>query len=675
VAVLSRLAVRSVALPSGAPRVRRLSDLVEVRVTRPPAGLPAVGDELELRGVLQRPRSGAGDFDYAAYLKRIGVHALLRAEGAKRTGARRRGVAGFVDGLRRRAERGVASGLDSRRAALARGIVLGQDEQIDKRTVERFQDSGLAHLLAVSGQNVTLLAILALALFRAAGVARAARHAGVLALIAVYVPLAGAGPSIQRAGAMGAAATVALLAGRPASRWYALLLAAACTLALDPRAWLDAGWQLSFAAVVGIFIAAPALRQALAARLPAALAEGVALTVAATTATASLLAHQFGRVSVVSLAANLLALPAVAPIMWLGTIAAALGQASPPAAALVNAPNAFLLAYLDGIADWTSALPHASVEAKLGSPLGLLGAYALVAAAFLAVRRRQAGNRWRHALVPAAASLALVAGAAALAPGGSLGARPDRFAVTFLDVGQGDAILLQAPGGVDVLVDGGPPEGGIAAKLRRAGVETVDLAVLTHPQEDHDGGLEEVIRTVGAAALLDGGAVEGAVPGATHRRILAAARAAGTRVLNPRAGQQLRLGALALRVLGPRHEDLPALEPNDAALVLLASYEGLDVFLPADAESNATLGLPLRPVEVLKVAHHGSADEGLRSLLQRLQPDAAVIEVGDGNRYGHPSADTLATLERATGQVLRTDRDGDVRISLGARGPVVETGR
>src|SRR5436190_16356752 len=142
----------------------------------------------------------------------------------------------------------------------------------------------------------------------------------ILALIAIYVPLTGAGPSTVRAGVMGAAGTVAALAGRPASRWYSLLLAAAVTLTLDPRAWQDVGWQLSFAAVVGIFVLSARLTRAFR-RLPEPIAAGTALTVAATIATAPLMSMHFGRVSVVSLPANVAALPAVAPVMWIGMLA------------------------------------------------------------------------------------------------------------------------------------------------------------------------------------------------------------------------------------------------------------------------------------------------------------------------------------------------------------------
>lgn len=688
-----RARVRLVALHDGRPatehgdsaaapsvhRWRGVDELVQLRAPRR-MRFPqlAVGEEVRVEGALEEPVNVPdSEFDYVTYLRRAGIHAVLRADAITSTGRRRSGLTGVVDVVRWRAEAGVGAGLEPRLASLARGIVLGQDERITPAMAQDFKDSGLAHLLAVSGQNVTLLAILALPVLAALGLGRRARLAAVLALIALYVPLTGAGPSVLRAGAMGAAATTAALAGRPASRWYSLELAAAFTLVLDPRAWLDPGWQLSFAAVAGIFFLAPGLRTRLR-RLPPLLAEGAALTVAATLATAPLTAFHFGRVSAVSLAANLVALPAIAPLMWLGMLAAAFSQFSLDAAALVNALNGYCLAYLATIARWSADLPHAVFSTELGSGFELAGAYAAGAGVLFGGRRiaGAARSRSRRALVCAALaglSLVLLAGAGLLlerrAP-----SPPNRFTVTFLDVGQGDATLLQAPGGSAVLIDGGPAGAGLLAKLRAAGVRSLDLVVLSHPQADHQDGLEAVARGLPVEVLLDGG---GGSRTTVHRRIVAISRGRGTRVIAGRAGQAVRAGPIRVRVLSPERgfgAHLGA-EVNDRALVIVASYGRFDLFLPADAESNVTQSLPLRPVEVLKVAHHGSEDEGLAELLERLDPQVAVVEVGERNRYGHPAAATLRTLRARVPAVYRTDRDGEVRVSLTARGPVVSAER
>lgn len=237
-----------------------------------------------------------------------------------------------VDAIRGRAEVALGRGMPAREAELARGFVLGQDEGIDAATVEDFRRAGLSHLLAVSGQNVALLALLAMPVLALFGIPLHARLVWVLALIACYVPLAGAGPSIQRAGVMGALSVLATLAGRRASRFYALALAALVTLAIDPSIAGEVGWQLSFAAVLGILLLVAPLQEAIGARRAASgslartLSEGAAMTLSATLATAPLIAFHFGQLSIVSLPANLLALPAVAPAMWLGMLSAAGGQ-------------------------------------------------------------------------------------------------------------------------------------------------------------------------------------------------------------------------------------------------------------------------------------------------------------------------------------------------------------
>jgi competence protein ComEC len=640
----------------------RTRDLVQVRL---PADVryrrPSIGDELVATGTLELPRRRPGaSFDYPAYLRRAGVHAILRARFARPTGARRGGLAGAVDAIRRRAEAGVSAGLDPQLAALARGMVLGEDEDIPERTNADFKRSGLAHVLAVSGQNVTLLAVLAWPLLAALGAGRRTRLAAVLALIAVYVPLTGAGPSIMRAGVMGAAGTVAALAGRPASRWYSLLLAAAITLALDPRAWQDVGWQLSFAAVVGIFVLVPSLMRALA-RLPEPLAAGTALTVAATVATAPLMSLHFGRVSIVSLLANVAALPAIAPVMWIGMLASAAAQVSLVPAELMNAVDAYLLGYISSIARWTAGLPGAVWHLQIGSAAGLVGAYAALGAicAALAAGRRRAVLAIAVVGVVAVSAAGLVWMRDAPAP-------PSRFTATFLDVGQGDATLFQAPG-VSVLVDGGPPEANVLAKLRAKGVDSLDLVVLTHAQRDHEGGLEAVVRALPVGVLLDGG---GGLPDPAHARIVAAAHARGARVVAGVAGVALRIGRLRARVLSPPATDRP--DPDEdlnlRAIVLTVSYGAFDFFMPADAESDVTGALRLAPVEVLKVAHHGSEDEGLGALLERLRPGAAVIEVGEGNPYGHPTPSTVHKLRAAVPRVFRTDRDGEVTVTAGPQG-------
>ena len=671
----SRRALAQVA--SGRGRGERVLIRAAGRVRWPAA---RVGEILRVRGRLER----LGPWD--GYQRRRGAHAVLRADAVRDTGRRRGGFPGALDAIRARAEDGLAAGLDPAQSALLRGMVLGQDEQLSPAAREDFRLSGLAHLLAASGQNVTLLAVLALTVLTAAGVALRARLVAVLVLIAAYVPLAGGGASIQRAGVMGAAGVLAALAGRPASRWHAVLLAALVTLLINPRSSGDPGWQLSFAAVLAILALARPVADALSrpasdgdgARtgglgLPRPMADAAAVTLAATLGTAPLIAFHFERLSVASIPANLLAAPAVAPIMWLGMLSAVAGQVAAAPAALLNALCVYPLGYVAWVAHATARLPGAALPVRIPSVVPLAAVYAALALAVAAAatpRLRAAAMRRAVPALAAAAAIAVVV--LALRPGPGRAGPPPGLRISFLAVGQGDATLLQH-GVHAILVDTGPPDGPVVSLLRRAGVGRLDALVITHDQADHDGAAPAVLRSLPVGALVDGG--EG-LPSPLRRAALAAAARARVPRVVATAGRSIRAGPLRLEVLWPRSDALPpppGADPNRTALVVVARDGPFDALLPADAESDVTAALDLPPVDVLKVAHHGSEDPGLPALLARLRPALAVIPVGP-NTYGHPTAQALAALRAEVPRVYRTDRDGTVRVDVaGGRMTVATT--
>ena len=631
----------------------------------------AAGSRVSVSGTLRAPEPWR-----QAELRRLGIGLELRAAEVELLPGSRGGLSGYLDRVRSRAEAAVGAGMGEREAALARGFVLGQDDAIDAATRERFRRSGLAHLLAVSGQNVMLLAVLAGGLFALAGVPLRMRLLLTLALIAVYVPVAGGGPSIQRAAIMAAAALVATLASRPADRLYALLLAAAGTLALSPLAAAEIGWQLSFVAVAGIMVAAAPIRDRLLAgaigRLPERvgrpLAEGAALTVSATLATAPLLAHHFETVSLASLPANLLVLPAIAPVMWLGMLAGLLGQLPVIPTEPIGALAGLLIGFVDAVATMMAAPDWASVGVSLRSPAAVAASYAVIAAAAIAAiaghRRREGlgGRRSARALVPAMA-LALAALALLDAGGGVPAPRPGSVRIVQLDVGQGDAILVEPPRGRPMLVDTGPPGGDVAEALARHGVAELDAVIITHDQLDHAGGLAELAASVPFGRLVVGPS--------KPRRAGALARSAGARLLRVSEGSELRAGRVAISVLWPAAssgtgEPATAADPNAEALVLAVRFGGYSGLLTADAEQEVT-HLDPGPLDVLKVAHHGSADAGLGALLDRSAPRVALIGVGE-NSYGHPTPGTLDALGQRGVCTLRTDVDGDVWAELGPGG-------
>lgn len=607
--------------------------------------------------------------------------------------------------IRERAEAALGRGMPPRETALARGFVLGEDEEIDEATVEDFRRAGLSHLLAVSGQNVALLALLAMPLLAALGMPLRTRLVWLLGGIVVYVPLAGAGPSILRAGVMGGFTVLAALVGRRSSRLYGLAVAAVVTLAIDPGITTDVGWQLSFAAVLGIVALAAPIRRAIVARIGRAgwrgtLAEGAAMTIAATLATAPLIAFHFEAVSTTTLVANLLALPAVAPAMWLGMLAAAGGQVPGFPVGLLNAVESPLLAYIAQVAAWCGRPGWAYVHVRLGLG-GLFASYATLVAASVTVltllRRRRLAIIRRKTQIPhpgrnafpmkcigkafrprrgqvawvAAGVVVALLGLAWASGGGDASVDPPRsgLRVEVLDVGQGDAILFQPARAPAVLVDGGPPGDGLARQLHEAGVEGLAVAVVTHEQSDHAGGVEE---------LLGHFPIERLAYARLSRRLRGEAEAAGALPRRLAAGGTIRSGALRMEVLWPPRAllsvPLGGADPNTQALVLLARWHRFSMLLTADAEAG-DVPLDPGPIDVLKVAHHGSEDTGLSALLDASAPGLAVISVGAENPYGHPTPRTLAELASHHVPTLRTDLAGTIALEVSRRSVEVGTDR
>jgi len=349
--------------------------------------------------------------------------------------------------------------------------------------------------------------------------------------------------------------------------------------------------------------------------------------------------------------ANLLALPAVAPAMWLGMCGAALAQLPGVPLEPLNGLNALLLAYIAQVAEWCAAPRWAELQVHFDGQ-GLVLAYLCLGLALMVCRR------WPRAVL-AVGVVSVACWLPLPSLGGDTAGLPRGLRVTVLDVGQGDAILFQPANAAPILVDGGPPGDGLERKLEAAGVKKLGAVVVTHDQSDHAGGLEDVLGEIPIGRLLFD---------RVHPGLIAAATGAGAKPERIAAGRELRAGGLRLRVLWPPAELLGAAsageDPNRLALVMEARWRSFSMLLTADAEAEA-VPLDPGPVDVLKVAHHGSDDAGLDALLDRSRPQLALISVGAGNSYGHPTAGTLATLAQHGIRTLRTDREGDIVIDVG----------
>ena len=645
------------------------------------------GDLLELEGELETPPSFP-DFDYREYLLRRGVASLLAYPDvellAKDEGNPLR--AALID-ARSRLSGSLGDALPEPEASLAAGILLGARSNLPQDLKDDMNSTGTSHLVAVSGQNVTLVAGLLMA---ALAWAIGRRQAAWLALAAVigYAALVGGQPSVIRAAVMAGLYIVAVALGRQSTAPVGLALAAAGMMAFDPQIAHDVSFQLSFAATLGLITLAPLLR----ARADAALAswpaaaefpltrpavELAAVTTAAIAFTLPITAVNFHRLSLVAPVANLFAVPAFLLVAITSAVTAVAGTLLPAAADYLGwlawPPAAYMVTTVRLFAD----IPLASIELRGVGTGHAIAYYALLLAGLWLLSRRPAA---RPDHVPAAApaatrpllpatGLALILALSSLllwlaitAPASS------RLTVTFLDVGQGDAILIEGPAGHRILVDGGPSGEAITSALGRHLPfydRRLDLIVLTHPQADHLGGLPAVLDRYDVGAIL-ASPIE--TDSAVYDAWKDAVAASGVPYVEASRGQWVDLGSGArLTVLGPAPDSLAIAKDdlNDASVVLKLTMGRVALLLTGDIGAPAETdllrnGTDLRAA-VLKLAHHGSDTSSSPQFVSRVQPIVDVISVGANNRFGHPSQDVLDRLQGDL--ILRTDRHGDVTVA------------
>jgi competence protein ComEC len=628
---------------------------------------PPRGAILETVVRVAEPRPADNGFDEQAWLARQGIHVVLRGGSWRQLGSRG-GVAGMGDRLRDQIERAVGRGSDGVQRALVLGVVLGEDEGLPDRVRESFRASGLAHLLAVSGQNVAFIAVGVYVLGWLLRLSRYVREALTIGAIGAYVLAVGWQPSVIRAGVAGVLASLAWLVARPRDRWHFFALGALVLLAWTPASLLEPGFQLSFVAVAGIFVGVPRVRGTLEGYpLPRHSLDMLAIAVVCGLATAPVVLFHFGQAPVYTVFANALAFPAVPIVLALGLLAAGVEPVSPEAATALAWLAGWAAAWLELVARLIASLPGAQIGARTAFVLA-----ALTIGGWVAARhgRRRLDSRMRAAALASAGLVAVLGAGWWAARPAPAWQQPGGLRVTFLDVGQGDAVLLETRS-ARVLVDQGPPEANVARQLAEMGVRSLSALVLTHPQRDHVGGAADVIRQLRVGAVLD---PDLAATGPEREEAIAAARERRVPVRLVREGSVFRAGGLVLRVLWPPDSGLASEDPNLNATVLVASFGELDVFLPADAESDVTARLHLSAYEVLKVAHHGSEDPGLPEELRVIRPEIAVVSAGRNNDYGHPRPETLAALAEVSElAVYRTDLHGRVVVESDGRGLRVRT--
>ncbi|MEU0197045.1 MULTISPECIES: ComEC/Rec2 family competence protein [unclassified Streptomyces] len=582
--------------------------------------------------------------------------------------------------------REATDGLPADARALLPGLVVGDTSRITPELEEAFKETDLTHTLAVSGANFTILLAL---LLGPPGLAQQAERRGLAPRLGIslrgtavlggvlslgFVVVCRPDPSVLRAAACGAVALLALATGRRRSLIPALATAVLLLVLYDPWLARSYGFLLSVVATGALLTLAPRWSAGLRRRgVPPRLAEALAAAAAAQALCAPVVAVLSARVSLVAVPCNLLVEFAIAPATVLGFAALATAPVGMPAAKALAWCAQWPAEWIAEVARTGAALPGGGVDWP-GSWAGaaLLAAVTLVV---LLVGRRLLRHPWWCGVC--AVLLVLVVVQPPPLTRVVTGWPPPGWRLVMCDVGQGDALVLAAGGGSGVVVDAGPDPQRVDHCLRSLGITRIPLVVLTHFHADHVAGLPGVLRGRAVGAIETTGFEEPAEQAALVRRVAAARRVPVTRAA---VGEQRRTGRLSWQVVWPPPSPPPHAPPgmlpahpapegpNDASVAMLVRSGGLRLLLLGDLEPPAQRALARSPaaealdgVDVLKVAHHGSAyqDPGL---IRRAAPRLALISCGEDNPYGHPAPGTVAALRAGGAAVLRTDRDGALAV-------------
>ncbi|MBI4301860.1 MAG: DNA internalization-related competence protein ComEC/Rec2 [Chloroflexi bacterium] len=654
------------------------------------------GDVLRLVGEPKTPPAFP-DFDYRDYLARRGIPSIISYPDISWVGQ----DGGFTLGaevyeLRGEMGHALAAALPEPQASLAQGMLLGLRRVIPDELMEAFNRAGTTHVIAISGQNITIVAALLAAvsawLF---GRGRLSYLATAVSAVWIYSLLAGMSPSVVRAAIMASLFLWAGYLGRQNSLITALALAAAIMLGLKPSLLRDVSFQLSFLAMVGLIYLTPLFsglgERFLKGRLGgdrwrrtiAMLVEGCAVTLGATLATYPLIALDFHRVSLVGLPATLLTLLALPGIIVTTALVAVLGLMVPSLAQVAGWFAWPFLTYLTAVVRFFAAWPWASVN--IAPPPTLVVVYYLAMAGFILgkgsfigrIKRAQIRASIKEAFslgsrIPTKAVIPLALVALLLWTAALTTTSDHRLRVYFLDVGQGDSILIETPSHRHILVDGGPDPQALTQELGKRlpfWDRRLDLLILTHPHEDHLLGLVEVLERYRVGQVLEAG---GEYQSPSYEEWQRLVEAKGVKRALAQAGQSIDLGGGArLDVVHPPQFRLLGTDQdidNNSVVVRLV-YGRASFLLTADLQKEGEAYLELQKVDlssaVLKVGHHGSETSTSAEFLASVNPQVAVVSVGAENRFGHPNPEVMARLKEGLGgdRVYLTSERGTIELS------------
>ena len=634
------------------------------------------GDAVRFSGTLEAlpGARNPGEFDYGRYLSLNGIQGFITVRDANAIALKERSIGLTLSGIIGRAQKEIFGVFDRyhkpEEAGYLKGVVFGYRADLSAEIKQSFMNTGTTHILAVSGSNVVVVALIFSSLVGFLRVSR--KTATLLTLIGLlwYMVITGLSPSVIRATVMGIAILGGTLLGRKGDVYNSLGFAALLMLIWDPTYLLDVGFQLSFAAVVSIVYYYPKL-EPLIEIIPGKLVRtglvksGLQLflvSLAAQIGTMPFTAFYFGRVSIVAVVANLIVVPVSGVNVLLGFATVAFSFVSDWMAASYAALDDLIVSMLLKFVLWCSKVPFAYVETmRVGGAFTAIY-YVSVTAIFNMTKPRL--------LVRTIAALLVVVNFMIYRD--VLADSVPLLRVTVIDVGQGDAILLELPNHHAVLIDTGPKfmandsgERKISPLLKRKGIETLDALILSHPHDDHIGGCKYLLENFTADCLIIS---DSASPSRPYEEILTRARELRVPIVLARAGESLQFDPTTrIFVLHAAPKARPR-DLNDESIVVKIVYGRSSLIFMGDASTRVEEellhgGAPIPPCDVIKVGHHGAVTSSGTEFLKTVKPTLALISVGRDNKFNHPSPVILSRYESLGIETRRTDLCGALVIT------------
>lgn len=626
-------------------------------------------DEVKLRGVLKPPRrpGNPGEFDYPRYLSHSGIYYNLGIKHSSnlQITARASGPLRWLDEFRAGGESVFKETLPQQEAFILLGMLLGTREGIDEDQYDDFQKTGIIHLFSVSGLHVSFLLLLTGWIVSLLGLSKGKRFIVGATVLLLYGTMIAWPVCVIRSIFMGILGLLAYYSGRKNDMMNALAIAGVFNLLIDPAALFTISFQLTFLAAWGLIFIFPRLRKAFP-------RQGwgwdmIWLPISAELAVMPLVAYYFNILTPVSIITNILVSYISGAAVILGFIALFLAPVIPILAALFLYPAGFCVEVILLIVKWVQFFPGGYIWVATPAVFFIVLYYAGVVSGLLALD----SPSWRKWAYPSAVLLLLFI-IVLLIPAGFY--HRGQLEIDFIDVGQGDSILIKTPQGKFILLDGGGSmlydvgKTTVMPYLHRRGIRSLSMIINSHPDNDHLQGLASVAEETPTGII----AVPQTLLDAEEYRFLKqTAQRREITWCGLSAGQEIKIEeGLSIKVLHPGRDNHLE-DNNNQSVVLRVSYGNFSALLSGDIEKEAMQSLleqgAITATTIVKVPHHGSKGSLLPEFYQQLNARYAIISVGKDNQFGHPNPATLAALEKANLKILRTDQNGAVIILTDGR--------